>query len=90
MRLNINISEDLLALVDERAKSLYVSRSAYIAMALVQKMKSDDVLAKRPAVRCVDDLKAVNGRKRGAVLAGKSGGAGERGTAPACPLAGDR
>lgn len=94
MRLTINISEDLLALADERAKALFVSRSAYIAMALSQKMNFDDVLQKRVSLPSVNDPKAVNGYKRGARSAARSAarsdGAGESGTAPACPLAGDR
>lgn len=39
MKVNINLDDSLVKKVDERAKSMYVSRSAYICMALSEKMK---------------------------------------------------
>lgn len=48
MRININLSEELLKQIDEKAKSLYISRSAYIATALVQKMQSDKMMDNMP------------------------------------------
>ena len=50
MRVNINISDDLLKQIDEKAKSLYVSRSAYITLALVQKLQSDSVIDTMPTL----------------------------------------
>lgn len=50
MRVNINISDDLLNQIDEKAKSLYVSRSAYITLALVQKLQSDSVIDTMPTL----------------------------------------
>lgn len=44
MRLGINLPDELVAQIDERAKSLYISRSAYIATALSQKLQSDKML----------------------------------------------
>lgn len=48
MRININLSEELLKQIDERAKALYISRSAYIATALSQKLQSDKMLDNMP------------------------------------------
>ena len=50
MRVNINISDDLLKQIDEKAKSLFVSRSAYITLALVQKLQSDSVIDTMPTL----------------------------------------
>jgi metal-responsive CopG/Arc/MetJ family transcriptional regulator len=48
MRVNINISEDLCKKVDERAKAMFISRSAYISTALAQKMQTDDAMNMLP------------------------------------------
>lgn len=50
MRININISEELLAQIDEKAKALYISRSAYIATALSQKLQSDKLMDNMPEI----------------------------------------
>lgn len=50
MRININISEELLAQIDEKAKALYISRSAYIATALSQKLQSDKLMGNIPEI----------------------------------------
>lgn len=47
-RLNITLSEELLKEIDERANELYISRSAYIATALKQKMQADDAMKMLP------------------------------------------
>ena len=49
MRINITLSADLIEKIDARAKDMYITRSAYIATALVQKMQSDDALVMLPA-----------------------------------------
>ena len=48
MRLGINLPDELVAQIDERAKFLYISRSAYIATALSQKLQSDKMLDNMP------------------------------------------
>lgn len=48
MRININISEDLLNQIDEKAKALFISRSAYIATALNQKLQNDKLMDSMP------------------------------------------
>lgn len=48
MRININISEELLAQIDEKAKALFISRSAYIATALSQKLQNDKLMDSMP------------------------------------------
>lgn len=48
MRINITISEELVRQVDERAKQMFISRSAYISTALSQKMQADDAMRMLP------------------------------------------
>lgn len=48
MRVNINMSEELVQEIDKRAKSLYLSRSAFISMAISQKLQSDDLVKNLP------------------------------------------
>lgn len=50
MKATISISEELLQKVDERAKAMYLSRSAFITMALTQKMQADDAMVMLPAL----------------------------------------
>ena len=50
MRLNISMDEDLVKKVDEAANRMHVSRSAYIAFAVSQKMKADEMLNNMPEV----------------------------------------
>lgn len=51
MRININMPDDLVKKVDERAKQMFVSRSAFISMAMSQKVQSDDLLDVLPEMR---------------------------------------
>lgn len=48
MRINITMDEELVKKVDEIANKMYVSRSAYIAFAVSQKMQSDKMLDNMP------------------------------------------
>lgn len=48
MRLSINLSEDLVKQIDEKAKALYISRSAFIATALSQKLQNDKLMVSMP------------------------------------------
>ncbi len=50
MRLNISMDENLVRKVDEAANKMHVSRSAYIAFAVSQKMQADEVLNNMPEV----------------------------------------
>ena len=50
MRLNISMDENLVKKVDEAANKMHVSRSAYIAFAVSQKMQADEVLNNMPEV----------------------------------------
>nr|CDL66298.1 unnamed protein product [uncultured bacterium] len=50
MRVNINLSEELLNQIDEKARALYISRSAYIATALSQKLQSDKMMDNMPEI----------------------------------------
>lgn len=57
-RISMNMPEDLLKQVDERAKDLYISRSAFITMAVSQKIQSDEMAKVLP-----DIVKAYNEQK---------------------------
>lgn len=48
MRLNINLDEELIRKVDEVAKKMYVSRSAYISFALSEKLRNDEIAENFP------------------------------------------
>lgn len=48
MRVSINIDENDLKLIDEKAKSMYMSRSAFMAYCAIQKIKSDMILSNLP------------------------------------------
>lgn len=48
MRVNVNLSEELVKKIDERAKAMYISRSSYIAMALATKMQAEDMMSVLP------------------------------------------
>lgn len=48
MRVNINMSEDLVREIDKKAKALYLSRSAYISMAVSQKLQADELIKNLP------------------------------------------
>lgn len=48
MRININLADELVKETDERAKGMYLSRSAYITLALRQKLDSDKLLEHLP------------------------------------------
>lgn len=50
MRVNINMSEDLVQKIDEKAKALYLSRSAYISMAVSQKLQADELIQNLPVL----------------------------------------
>lgn len=48
MRINITMDEELVKTIDEIASKMYVSRSAYIAFAVSQKIQSDKMLDNMP------------------------------------------
>ena len=48
MRVNINLDEELVKKIDEVASKMYVSRSAYIAFAVSQKIQTDKMLDNMP------------------------------------------
>lgn len=47
-KFNINLDEKLLKAVDERARSLSITRTAYIAIALSEKLRNDMAFEKIP------------------------------------------
>lgn len=48
MRLNITLADSLVKEVDEKAKAMYISRSAYIATALTEKLQKDKTMDNMP------------------------------------------
>lgn len=48
MRINITMNEELVKKIDEVASKIYVSRSAYIAFAVSQKIQQDKMLDNMP------------------------------------------
>ena len=50
MRVNINMNEELVSRIDEIAKKMYISRSAYIAMAVTSKLQQDSILDNMPSI----------------------------------------
>ena len=60
MKITINMPDDLLKDVDEKANSMYLSRSSFINMALSQKLQQDKVLDNLPemlqAFKNVEDV----------------------------------
>lgn len=44
VKLSITMDEELLKKVDEEAKKMYLSRSAFISLSVVQKMQQDSAL----------------------------------------------
>lgn len=76
MRLGINLPEELVKQIDERAKALYISRSAYIATALSQKMQADKLSDTMPElIKTMND--AIELQKTGKVLELGNGDGGE-------------
>ena len=47
-RINITLSDELLPLIDEKAKQLHVSRSAYIAVCVTRQMQMDEMATQLP------------------------------------------
>lgn len=64
MKITINMPDDLLKDVDERAKSMYLSRSSFINMALSQRLQQDKVLDNVPEMlQALRDVKNVVGKQ---------------------------
>lgn len=45
MRINMNIPDELLKQIDEKATSVYMTRTAYIISAVIRQMKQDELLS---------------------------------------------
>lgn len=66
MKITINIPDDLLKDVDERAKSMYLSRSSFINMTLSQRLQQDKVLDNMPEMlQALRDVKNVVDKQNG-------------------------
>lgn len=63
MRVNLNIPDELVAQIDAKAKSLFVNRTAWIIMALSEKLKQDDALISLPAV--LETMRSMTNDKSG-------------------------
>ena len=64
MKVTVNIPNELLKEIDERAKSMYLSRSAYVTMTLSQRLQQDKVLDSMPEMlQALKDVKSVVGKQ---------------------------
>ena len=62
MKVTINVPDDLLCKVDGRAKEMYLSRSAFITMALNEKLHADAYMDMMPELMAfMHQMKANNG-----------------------------
>lgn len=61
MRVNLVVPDDLVEKVDRAAKALNISRSAYICIAMSQKVQQDDMLYALPEM--IDYFKSVQSDK---------------------------
>lgn len=48
MKVGISLKESVVEKIDKKAEEMGVSRSAYISMAIAEKMKQDDVVESLP------------------------------------------
>lgn len=46
MNVNVNLQPELVKRVDERAKAMFLSRSAYISLALAHQLQSEEIADK--------------------------------------------
>jgi len=61
MRLTISMDEDLIKKVDAAANKMHVSRSAYIAFAVSQKIQADEMFNNMPEL--LNLLQAIKEKK---------------------------
>lgn len=77
MRINITMDEELIKKVDEVAKKMFVSRSAYISFAVSQKMQADKMLDNLPdMVKTMQDAVELEKAKAGKMADGVGDGDG--------------
>ncbi len=77
MRINITMDEELIKKVDEVAKKMFVSRSAYISFAVSQKMQADKMLDNMPElVKTMKDAVELEKAKTGKAVVGVGDGDG--------------
>lgn len=70
MKINVNLDESLVKKIDERAKAMYISRSAYISTALSEKLRQDELVANLPKMfdtfeKIKDSLESQSGKGNG-------------------------
>ena len=79
MRINITMDEELVKKIDEVASKMYVSRSAYIAFAVSQKIQADKMLDNMPEL--VQTMKSAvdleKAKSDSATIGAGNGGEGE-------------
>ena len=50
MRINLNVPDELLAQVDDAAKAMYMTRTAWLIMAMQQRLQTDTVAKSLPMI----------------------------------------
>lgn len=74
MRININMDVELVKKIDEVASKMYVSRSAYIAFAVSQKIQQDKMLDNMPElVQTLNSAVDIEKAKQDSATAGTIG-----------------
>lgn len=58
MKININVSDDLLKRIDDKAKSLNITRTAYICMSVSNQLNQDSMIDMLPKI--LDTLSEKN------------------------------
>ncbi len=65
MRLHLNMSDNLVKEVDKQAEQLYMTRSAFITMCVVNRLQSDKVMNSVELItRAVDEFKNMSDEQR--------------------------
>ncbi len=64
VKLSITMDEELLKKVDEQAKKMYLSRSAFISLSVVQKMQQDSALDLLPKLLVALESQDIENQKK--------------------------
>ena len=64
MRINISLTDEMVSELDKKAKSMHLTRSGYIAMALSYKMQTDEMVAYLPILaKNIQEAREIIDRK---------------------------
>lgn len=63
MKLGISLKDEIVGKIDQRTESLGISRSAFIAMAVTEKIRQDEMVDSIPEMLAMARKMAVNSGK---------------------------